>query len=97
MKMNFKLQGAKLRYLREFRQLSQSELARKLKVKPQFICNIERGAAGIPPKYIEKLSDTLGFPIVTIVGAMVVDYSDFLFSFCKPKGTSNGHSKTNKK
>lgn len=97
MKLNFKKQGARLKDCREFRKMSQSELARKLKVKPQFICNIERGAAGIPPKYIRRLAEILKIPVTRIVATMVVEYEGFLYSCCEKKEIRNGHSKTNKK
>lgn len=91
----FSKQSDLLSYQRKHKGISLPILAKRLKVKPQFICNIERKAAGIPPKYIKKLAKELRLPPHVFVEFMVLDYRDFLYSFVK--GGKNGRSKTNQK
>lgn len=40
--------------------LTQTEVAKKLKVKPQFICNWERGVSSPPTKYYARLAKMFG-------------------------------------
>lgn len=78
---HFALQGQFLKKVRYRHNLSQSELAEKLGgVTPQFISNIENGIAGIPPKYIKKISSKFDVKEESIIGIMVVDFHQYLFS-----------------
>lgn len=54
--------------------LSQIEVAKKLGLESaQFISNIERGCADIPPMYVKKLSKVIGADTSEILRAIIVD------------------------
>lgn len=64
--------------------LSQGEVSKKLGYKNgQFISNIERGLASVPPKIINKLAKTIKVKPALIVTAMVQDERERLESIVK--------------
>ena len=67
-------QGKLIKDRREELKLPQRKIADRLKVHKQFISNIERGLAPIPPYYIAKLCAILELKPEAVINAVMVDY-----------------------
>jgi transcriptional regulator with XRE-family HTH domain len=54
--------GQALRKLRQQANVSQQHVASACKfTNPQYISNIERGLAAVPPKHLKKIANALGY------------------------------------
>lgn len=47
--------------------MTQDQLAKKLEVDTQFISNIERNVAALPPKHFKKTAKILNVPMGTLI------------------------------
>lgn len=56
-----------LKHWRLARGLTQEQLANKLKIDSQFVSNIERNKAPIPPKHFRTISKVLDIPIYLLI------------------------------
>lgn len=80
-KKDFHFQGGMIKDRRIGLGLNQFQLAFKLKIHPQFLCNIERGVSGLPPKHIRKLAGILKMDAHEIASAMACDEQAYLMKF----------------
>lgn len=70
--------GKKIKNARLKKNLSQGDLAKTLMLSsPQFVSNIERGVAPLPPKYIPILSKELGFSEQELVDDLVLAFEKY--------------------
>jgi DNA-binding XRE family transcriptional regulator len=67
-----------LRSLRKKSGLNQKEFAKKLNVHFQFISNIERDLAPLPPKYFPMVSVLCNTPVSTLINMAVRNYRNQL-------------------
>lgn len=63
-----------IRDLRKERGLTQKELAKCLRLHTQFISNIERGVAPLPPKHFRKAAEVLHTTTRFLVECAVYDF-----------------------
>jgi transcriptional regulator with XRE-family HTH domain len=59
--------GTVLRGIRESEGLSQSEFAKRMKVRPSHISDLERGTKGISVERAAKFAKILGYPVAQFV------------------------------
>jgi len=77
--MKFKRAGKYLQTIRERAELTQVEVADKLKLHPQFVSNWERGICMPPRSAFKKLATMLGFTKTNrhiLKGAIFADLND---------------------
>lgn len=60
-----------LRKARRNKELTIMDVARSLKVWPQFIANLEKGASPVPPKKVKPLAKLYDLDPMTIVNAVM--------------------------
>jgi len=73
--------GARLRLLRQQRQVTMKGLARQLGVDPSFLSRIERGVVAVPEQLVRDLSKALGTveePLLVLAGHLPEDVEAIL-------------------
>lgn len=70
--------GHTIKLARENKGMTQQEFAKSMGVHVQFISNIERGTALIPPKKVKKAAKVLGVWMKTIVDDLRKDWMNTL-------------------
>lgn len=95
--MTFQTTSKNLKHLRSEHGLTQSELSVLLGLKSsQFISNIERGRAGIPPEFVIPLSRKLGISKTEMVRWAVLDFEQNYVKRIKNNNHNHNHKKNNK-
>jgi transcriptional regulator with XRE-family HTH domain len=75
--------GARLRQLRQERQVTMKGLARQLGVDPSFLSRIERGVVAAPEQLVRELSKALGAvedPLLLLAGHLPPDVEAILLA-----------------
>lgn len=56
--------------------LLQKELAKKLKVSPQYVGSVEKGTSPVPIKILKKWNDEIGASYSKVLCCLVDDYKE---------------------